>query len=159
MSKRLMIVMGVVAAVVLGGAVAFAQTDGSEAARSSLSGTGFLRAAGSGSVDLEVNGTLRMAAEGDVVIVDRAGDARIRIAADGAGSGSGEALTRDTTYQLDGFQGLVHVAGSDFTVAVDGFSAFRARGEGTAGLVGEGVWKTRNDWGFWDEGSALSLEG
>jgi len=158
MSKRLALMLGVVVAVVLGGAVALAQTGSATDTEAHLRGTGFLHASGSGSVSIEMGGILRSALEGDVTIVDLAGDARVHIASAGTGPAGAEELRGDATYQLDGFQGVVRVAGSDFTVEVDGFAAFKARGTGTAYLTGEGVWKTRNNWGFWTgEGSRLSL--
>ena len=158
MSKRLTVLLGVVVAVVLGGAVAFAQTSPGGAEYTTLSGTGFLKASGSGTVSIEMAGLLRMAVDGDVVIVDRAGDARVHIAAPGAGNENAEQLAAEPTYELTGFQGVVRVAGSDFTVETDGFTTLHARGEGTATLTGEGVWKTRHRWGFWsDTGAELRL--
>lgn len=160
MSRRLTIMLSIVVAVVLGGAVAFAQTSPAGGEDTTLSGSGFLKASGSGTVSIEMAGLLRMAAEGDVTIVDRAGDARVHIGAPGARSEAAEELTGDTTYELTGFQGVIRVAGSDFTVDVDGFAAFHARGEGTATLSGEGVWKTRYRWGFWSaDGAVLSITG
>lgn len=160
MTRRLILILGVVAAMVLGGAVAFAQTSPAESSETTLSGAGWLKASGSGNVTLEMAGILRMAADGDVTIVDRAGDARVHIGAPGSRSETAEQLTGEPTYELTNFQGVVGVAGSDFTVEVDGFAAFHARGEGTATLTGEGVWKTRYRWGFWTEaGQVLSIAG
>lgn len=156
MSRRLSIIAGVVVAVVLGGAVAFAQT--APTTDSTLSGSGRLEASGSGSVSIAMGGLLRMAADGDVTVVDRAGDAAVRIGSPGVRAA--EEPTDKGTYELTGFQGVVRVAGSDFTVEVDGFAAFSARGEGTATLVGDGVWKSRYRWGFWsDGGQTLDLAG
>ena len=155
MSKRLSIILGVIAAVVLGGAVALAQTPDAGESDTNLSGRGFLKASGSGTVSIEMGGVLRMAVDGDVTIVDVAGDARVQIADPGTRSESAEELTSDTTYELTNFQGVIRVAGSDFTVEVDGFTAFHARGEGEATLAGEGVWKTRKQWGFWSPDGAV----
>ena len=161
MTKRLSVILTVVVAVVVGGAVAFAQTSSAGQADTKLSGAGGLKASGSGTVSIEMAGLLRMAVDGDVVIVDRAGDARVHIGATGGGGAdSAEQLAARPTYELTGFQGVIRVAGSDFTVEVDGFAALRAGGEGTATLTGEGVWKTRYRWGFWSEsGAELSLTG
>ena len=160
MSKRVLVMFGIMAAVVGGGAVALAQTAPAGVDDTTLTGKGFLRASGSGTVSIEMTGLLRMAVDGDVVIVDRAGDARVHIEAPGARAETAEALRGGPTYELSGFQGVVRVAGSDFSVDVDGFAAFTARGEGAATLAGEGVWKTRHRWGFWSEsGTELSLTG
>ena len=159
MSRRLTIVLGIVAVMVFGGAVALAQT-GPDADETVIKGTGYLKASGSGTVGIEMAGSIRMAIDGDATIVDLAGDARVRIAVGGARAADAEALSGQSTYELTGFQGLVAVTGSDFTVEVDGFVAFRARGSGTAELAGEGVWKTRSDWGFWSpSGAVLGFEG
>ncbi len=139
--------------------MAFAQTGPEARTRDTvLSGTGALNASGSGTVELEMTGTIRMAADGDVLILDHAGDARVSIVAAGEDSEGFHDRTGDPTYQLDDFQGLIRVRGRSF-VEVEGFSAFRARGSGHTHLAGEGVWKTRNNSGFWsDHGDTLSLE-
>jgi hypothetical protein len=158
MSKRLSIILGIIVAVVLGGAVALAQTSPTQ--DSTLSGAGFLKASGSGRVSIEMEGRLRMAADGDVTIVDRAGDARVHIGSPGDPWDGTEQFAGDATYELTGFQGVVGVSGSDLAIEIDGFAVFRALGEGTATLTGDGVWKTRHRWGFWSEGGeALSLAG
>lgn len=160
MSKRMMVMLAVVVTVVVGSAVAWAQeTDSPSATETVLSGKGFLNAAGSGTASLEMRGRLRMAADGDVLIVDIAGDAKVHIASSGQAARDAEALASQPTYELNDFQGAIGVVGSHFTVEVDGFTAFKARGGGKAELVGEGVWKTRNNWGFWsDAGVTLALE-
>ncbi len=160
MSKRFMVMLAVVLTVIVGSAVAWAQeTESPSASETVLAGKGFLHASGSGSAHLEMRGVLRMAADGDVVIVDIAGDARVHIASPGQAAQEAEALTSQPTYELSDFQGVIRVAGSHFTVDVDGFTAFKARGGGKAELVGEGIWKTRNKWGFWsDAGVTLGLE-
>ena len=158
MSKRLAIVLGVIAVMVFGGAVAFAQT-GPDGEESVISGTGYLKASGSGTVSVDMAGARRMAVDGDATIVDLAGDARVHIGAQGDRAAEAEALAAQSTYELTGFQGLIAVTGSDFTVEVDGFTAFRAKGTGTAELTGEGVWETRHDWGFWSpDGAVLDFE-
>ena len=160
MTKRLAVMLGVIVAVALSGAVAFAQQSPGGGDGTTLGGTGFLKASGSGTVSIEMAGVLGMAVDGDVVIVDRAGDARVHIGAPGTGADTTEQLAAQPTYELTWFQGLIRVAGSDFLVEIDGFAALRARGEGTATLSGEGVWKTRYQWGFWSEaGAELSLNG
>ena len=146
MSKRLIVMLSVVVAVVLGGAVAHAQTESGSG--TALSGSGALNASGFGSVDLDMEGTLRMAADGDVLIIDHAGDAQVSIRVPGTEA----ARSEDPTYDLDGFQGTIRVKGSDFSVEVEGFSAFKARGSGSAELTGQGIWKTRNDSDFWSDG-------
>ncbi|MCP4246851.1 MAG: hypothetical protein GY778_07360, partial [bacterium] len=142
MSKRLAVMLGIVVTVVFGGTVALAQTGSDANTERHLRGTGFLNASGSGSVSIEMGGIIRLAVEGDLTIVDLAGDARVHIVSPGTGRAGAEELAGETTYQLDGFQGVVRVAGSNFTVEVDGFSAFKARGTGSAYLTGEDVWKT-----------------
>ena len=152
MSKRLMVMLAVVLTVVVGGAVAWGQeTDRPIDTETELAGKGFLNASGSGTASLEMRGVLRMAIEGDVVIVDVGGDVRVHIASSRQARDRTEALTGQPTYELTDFQGAIGVAGSHFTVEVDGFVAFKARGGGKAELAGEGVWETRNNWGFWSE--------
>ncbi len=160
MSKRLMVMLAVVLTVVVGSAVAWAQeTDRPGKAERVLAGKGFLNASGSGSAQLEMRGVLRMAADGGVVIVDIAGDARVRIGSAARSGDEAEALASRPTYELTDFQGGIRVVGSHFTVEVAGFTAFQARGGGKAELVGEGVWKTRNNRGFWSEaGVTLGFE-
>lgn len=160
MSKRLILMVTVVLMVVVGSAVAWAQeTDRPADAETTLAGRGFLDASGSGNAGLEMRGVLRMAVDGDVVIVDIAGDARVHIGSPGQAARDAEALTGQPTYELTDFQGVIGIAGSHFIVEVDGFTAFKAKGGGKAELVGEGIWRTRNNWGFWSEsGIDLSLE-
>ncbi len=161
MSKRLIVMLTVVLTVVVGSAVAWAQeTDRPVDAETELEGKGFLNASGSGTASLEMRGVLRIAVDGDVVIVDIAGDARVRIGSSGQSRDDAEAFASQPTYELTDFQGAIRVVGSHFTVEVNGFTAFKARGGGQAELDGEGVWKTRNNWGFWSEtGVTLGLEG
>lgn len=157
MSKRLTAVVVIVLVVLVGGTVAYAQT-GSEA-ETALSGKGYLKASGSGSVTIEMSGILTLAADGDVTIVDHSGDARVHILSPGARAAGAEELTGESSYELTEFQGVVRVIGSDFTIETEGFSALRARGRGSADLTGDGVWKTRAGWGFWTEdGVGLDLE-
>jgi len=160
MSKRLMVMLAVVLTVVIGSAVAWAQeTDRPGEAERVLAGKGFLNASGSGSAQLEMRGVLMMTADGDVVIVDIAGDARVRIGSAARSGDETEALASGLTYELTNFQGGIRVVGSHFTVEVRGFTAFQARGRGKTELVGEGVWKTRNNRGFWSKaGVTLGFE-
>ncbi len=160
MSKRLIVMLTVVLTVVVGSAVAWAQeTDRPVDPETVLAGRGFLTASGSGTASLEMRGVLRMAADGDVVIVDIAGDARVHIGSTSQAARDAEALTSQPIYELTDFQGGIGVVGSHFTVQVDGFTAFRARGGGKAELVGKGVWKTRNNQGLWSEtGITLGIE-
>ena len=157
MSKRLTAVVVIVLVVLVGGTVAHAQTgSGTE---TTLSGKGYLKASGSGSVAIEMSGIITLAADGDVTIVDHSGDARVHIVAPGARAAGAEELGREPSYELRDFQGVVRVIGSDFAIDAEGFSALRARGRGSADLTGEGVWKTRAGWGFWTEdGVRLDLE-
>ena len=162
MSKRLILMVTVVlmVVVVVGSAVAWAQeTERPADSETALAGRGSLDASGSGTASLEMRGVLRMAVDGDVAIVDITGDAKVHIGSTGQSARDAEPLTGQPTYELTDFQGAIGVVGSHFTVEVDGFTAFKARGGGKAELVGEGVWRTRNDWGFWsDPGVALSIE-
>ncbi|NNC92964.1 MAG: hypothetical protein HKN80_10775 [Acidimicrobiia bacterium] len=157
MSKRLTVLLSIVLVVVVGGTVAYAQTD-SEAG-TVLRGKGSLKASGSGSVNIEMSGVLALAADGDVTILDNSGDARVHILSHGDREAGANELTGESSYELSGFQGIVRVVGSDFAVETAGFTALRARGSGSAELNGDGVWKTRADWGFWTEnGVRLHLE-
>lgn len=105
-----------------------------------VEGRGALRARGTGTADLHMAGRLVANVNGDVSIVDHAGDLRLRL-------GSGDAANRvddgQPTYDFENFDGRLVARGSDFSIVIDGEIRFRARGRGEAFLDGEGVYKTR----------------
>jgi len=113
-----------------------------EEPRLGLLGRGVLWAGGTGHVELAGAGVVRLAVNGDVSIVDEAGDARIWV--------RGIPLADDSSLTLEDFRGQVRVTGSDFTVTVDGRVLLRAAGAGSALLEGTGRYRIRHDgWGRW----------
>ena len=120
-----------------------------------VDGKGFIRARGTGTAILDGHGRVQMAIDGDVVIDDLAGDARVKIAAvpaeesDAAGAQFAE-VSPTRTYTFDNFRGRLQVVGSDFRIEAEGTMRFRGHGEGTVELDGRGVWKTRHRRGTWN---------
>ena len=119
-----------------------------------VAGSGALWARGDGTAEIDMRGRFTARIDGDVTIIDHAGDLRGRIQfglADRAALdqlGDEEAIG-DTV--LTDFEGAVHLRGSDFSIIVDGEAGLRAVGRGQAFLSGEGVYKTRNgDRMVWD---------
>jgi hypothetical protein len=127
-------------ALVPAASAAEAETD----ARVSLEGRGVLWAGGAGHVEIAGAGRARLAVNGDVSIVDHAGDARIWV--------RGVPAAADTTLTLDDFRGVVRITGSDFTVEADGRIFLVAAGQGTARLDGTGWYRVHHDgWGRWSD--------
>ena len=115
--------------------------------RVDLQGQGLLRSGGTGSVEISGAGRVRLAINGDVSIVDRAGDARIWV--------RGELVADATSLTLEDFRGVVRLAGSDFTIAAAGRILLTAAGQGTASLEGRGRYRVRHGgWGRWSEAGA-----
>jgi hypothetical protein len=129
---------------------AAAAAEADDEARVTLEGRGLLQAGGSGQVEISGAGRVRLAVNGDVAIVDRAGDARIWV--------HGVPAADDTALTLEGFRGVVRIIGSDFTVEAEGRILLTAVGRGTAVLEGTGWYRVRHDgWGRWsDTGTALA---
>lgn len=109
-------------------------------------------ARGTGAVDLEASGTLRLALRGDAEIIDNAGDAKVHIrplGSDGT-EGSRTQLATTSTYTLRDFDGVVWVTGTDFAVDARGkVRRMKVRGEGSLALAGSGRWFTRHLHGRW----------
>lgn len=112
-----------------------------------VEGRGWLYASGTGDVDIDMGGKIRLRVDGDVTVTDHAGDMRIL-------TRGGSDLTeqeRSANVVLTDWRGVIKVRGSDFTVTVDGQVVLNAHGRGQANLDGEGVYKTRNgDRMAWD---------
>ena len=104
--------------------------------RVSLEGQGLLWAGGRGRVEINGAGRVRLAVDGEVTIVDRAGDARIWV--------RGALVPDATTLTLEDFHGVVRLAGSDFTVAAGGRILLRAAGSGYAQLEGNGWYRVHH---------------
>lgn len=112
-----------------------------------IEGRGRLHARGSGDVDIDMGGHIRIRVDGSVTITDNAGDMRVRL----RGESDANEQERTTNVSLTGFRGFINVRGTDFSVAVDGQVVLHAHGRGEAYLVGEGVYTTRNgDTTTWD---------
>ena len=112
-----------------------------------VQGRGWLHAKGAGDVDIDMGGHIRIHVDGNVTIVDNAGDMRVRL----RGASDSNEEERSTNVSLTDFQGFINVRGTDFSVTVDGQVMLNAHGRGQATLVGEGVYKTRHgDRMTWD---------
>jgi|GEM_PF-1639394 len=123
--------------------VAHAHDDGDV----TVEGRGWLYARGTGDVDIDMGGRIRLQVDGDVTITDHAGDMQIRLRSSAAANEE----ERTTNVSLSDFRGAIGVRGTDFTVSVDGKVVLNAHGRGQANLVGDGVYKTRNgDRTVWD---------
>ncbi len=146
LSLMLVAVVAVLASLFVLPATAQAQEAG-DAGDVTVEGRGWLYARGTGDVDIDMGGKLRMRVDGNVTIVDNAGDMRVRLR---GGSDSNEE-ERTTNVTLTDYRGLISVRGSDFSVSVDGEVVLNAHGRGQAYLEGEGGYKTRNgDRTVWD---------
>lgn len=117
-------------------ATALAQ-DGDEV---TVEGRGRLHAKGSGDVDIDMGGHIRIRVDGNVTITDNAGDMRVRL----RGESDASEEERTTNVSLSDFRGFINVRGTDFSVVIDGQVVLHAHGRGQALLTGDGVYKTRN---------------
>jgi hypothetical protein len=106
-----------------------------------VEGRGWLAAMGSGDVEIDMGGHLRMWVEGDVILTDRAGDMNFVV----HGSEEREAQNAEAGLDviLNDFRGVLRVRGSNFSITVDGEVFFLAHGRGEATLQGNGLYKTR----------------
>jgi len=152
MVKRTLVVFAALALLIVGLVPAASAAEGA----ADIEGAGTLWAKGSGVAVIDGGGTVWMAIDGNVTIVDRAGDTRVWIA---GRSGAEEEMTTDSSvYSLTGFHGRIHVKGSDFEISADGRMRFRALGRGTVLLKGTGVYRTRSGFGRWTEtGTRLAI--
>ena len=118
-----------------------------------ITGTGTLRAAGSGRAQIE--GT------GQVIIHRGFGEAYVSGAdsIDIIGQGNQEVLD-DGTVRLQGIAGNVTVRGANLSIQITGNRiAFRADGSGTVTLKGRGVYDANGINGRWtEEGVTLPIE-
>lgn len=105
-----------------------------------VEGRGRLHAKGTGEVDIDMGGHIRLRIDGNVTIVDNAGDMRVRL----RGTSDANEQERSTNVSLTDFRGFVTVNGTDFSVTLDGQVLLHAQGRGEAHLVGDGVYKTRS---------------
>lgn len=160
MRKRTLAVFAVVAVFMSVAAIAQAQeTDRS----GSVDGRGYIWAKGTGTAILDGHGRVQMAVDGDVVIYDLAGDARVKIGAVPEEEPDGRAaelqeVSPTTTYTFDNFRGRMQVVGSDFRIEAEGEMKFRGHGEGVVELDGRGWWKTLRRRGTWN-GAILTFAG
>lgn len=146
MSMRLALGLAIVmlASVFVIPGIAEAQDDSGEV---TVEGRGWLYAKGTGDVDVDMGGRIRLRVDGNVTIIDHAGDMRVRL----RGHSESDEEERTTNVTLTDFGGFINVRGSDFSVSVDGQVLLNAHGRGQANLVGDGVYKTRHgDRMAWD---------
>jgi hypothetical protein len=109
-------------------------------------------ARGTGQIALDAAGAMRLSLRGNATIVDKAGDARVHIRprVSDAAANDRQELARTTTYTLEGFDGVVWVSGSAFTVETRGkVRRLKTDGTGTLRLAGDGRWLTRHLHGGW----------
>jgi hypothetical protein len=129
------------------GSAAFALETSDEV---TIDGTGKLTAHGVGNVTIEGGGWVKIKMNGDITIVDNAGDATIRIRPFGHLWEHAD----DTTVVLEDFKGVIVVRGSDFTIEAEGrFRRIFAKGTGVAFLQGRGWYRaTGGYFGTWTPG-------
>lgn len=150
MYKRVIALVGLVA-VLMSVAVA-ANADETDAR---AEGYGWVWAKGTGVAILDGKGVVQMAIDGDVVIFDYAGDAKVKVGAvpedepDGAGARLQD-VDPTTTYTFDNFRGRLHIVGSDFRIEAEGAMKFRGHGKGVVEVDGTGWWKTLHRRGTWN---------
>lgn len=156
MYKRVIALVGLVA-VLMSVAVA-ANADETDAR---AEGYGWVWAKGTGVAILDGKGVVQMAVDGDVVIFDYAGDAKVRVGAvpedepDGAGARLQD-VDPTTTYTFDNFRGRLRIVGSDFRIEAEGAMKFRGHGKGVVEVDGTGWWKTLHRRGTWN-GATLNV--
>ncbi|MGI9600705.1 MAG: hypothetical protein ACR2QE_02390 [Acidimicrobiales bacterium] len=132
-----------------------AQTDDTSA-DATVAGRGWLKARGTGTAEVEMAGFMRLRIDGDVTIVDHAGDLRATVRADGADPRR-QQVGESGDIVLTDFEGVVKLKGSHFEVVADGAMVIKAKGKGVATLTGDGVFRTRRGpWRTWD-GAALQI--
>lgn len=137
MNKFMFVVLIAIGGLLALPGVASAQVDDPDVA-----GRGWLYAKGTGSVDIDMEGRIRMRIAGDLIITDHAGDLRVELHG-GADERQAEAQS-GTDIILNDFAGVVHARGSDFSIHFDGDIKLNAHGRGQAWLEGQGVFKTRH---------------
>jgi len=143
MVKRTLVVFAALALLIVGLVPAASAAEGA----ADIEGAGNLWAKGVGTAVIDGAGTVRMGIDGDVTIVDHAGDARVWI---NGGSGADRELeSNGAGYELTNFRGRLRVTGSDIEIHADGRMRFHARGTGSVFLQGTGVYRTWSGIGRW----------
>jgi hypothetical protein len=150
MRKRMIAIVALILSVLSVSGAAGALDTTTEVTEVTIDGTGKLSAHGVGNIAINGGGWVKLKMNGDITIVDNAGDATIRT----------RAIDRyweradDTTVVLKGFKGVVVVRGSDFTIEAHGrFRHIFAQGRGTAFLQGRGWYRaTGGFFGTWTPG-------
>jgi hypothetical protein len=150
MLKRMTVVVAVILSVLTLSSLASALDTESGAAEVVIDGTGKLVARGRGNVAIEGAGWVKLKMNGDITIVDNAGDAVIRVRPRDQSAG----LAEGSTVVLEDFVGVVVVRGSDFTIEAHGrFRRIYAIGRGVAFLQGHGWYRaTGGHYGLWTPG-------
>ncbi|MEX0827136.1 MAG: hypothetical protein WD184_10355 [Acidimicrobiia bacterium] len=148
MRKRMIVVVALILSVLSVSGAAFALDTTSDEV--TIDGTGKLSAHGVGNVAIEGAGWVKIKMNGDITIVDNAGDASIRIRP----FGHHWERSDDTTVVLEDFKGVIVVRGSDFTIEAEGrFRRIFAKGTGVAFLQGRGWYRaTGGYFGTWTPG-------
>jgi hypothetical protein len=151
MRKRLIVMVALILSVLSVSGAAFALDTTSDEV--TIDGTGKLSAHGVGNVAIEGSGWVKIKMNGDITIVDNAGDATIRIRP----FGHHWERSDDTTVVLEDFKGVIVVRGSDFTIEAEGkFRRIFATGTGVAFLQGRGWYRaTGGYFGTWTPGGVL----
>ena len=134
-----MLTLGLLAVMLAGLFVLPATAIAQEGGDVTVDGRGRLYAKGSGEVEISMGGHIRLRVDGDVSIVDNAGDMRVRL----RGASDSDEQERSTNVDLTDFRGFIRVLGTDFSVTVEGQVVLHAQGHGEAYLVGDGAYKAR----------------
>ncbi len=124
------------------------------AAAESGAGTGKLTAQGEGLAAVRGSGTFALTGSGHLYIMDRAGDADIKV----SGRGFKKELSNGAVAYM-GFNGHAQITGTNVVVALKGRNIqLQATGTGKFLLRGEGTYHTEKTNGVWtEEGVTISL--
>lgn len=157
MRSRIAVVIALVMSLMLSSSVALASTTDvpPDEVDVILDGAGVLKAHGRGKVVLNGAGWVKLNMRGRLQIIDHAGDATITIRYRGDGGlDAPEQRSVDAGgVLLTGFNGVVKVRGSDFTIkARGGIRRLAAIGEGTVFMKGRGWWRAKGvGGGHWSQ--------
>jgi hypothetical protein len=132
------------AAMTIGAAgVAAAQddTEQQETREVDVAGRGSLRAHGTGVVNINMGGYIRVHIDGNLAINNLGDEFDVRIESD---ANATERLASGPDVVLNDFEGWVVVRGNHFAIHLEGRMTLHAHGRGAANLMGQGIYKTNN---------------
>lgn len=150
MLKRMTVLVAVILSLLTVSSLAVALDTESGTTEVVIDGTGKLVAQGRGNVGISGAGWVKFNMNGDITIVDNAGDAVIEVRPRGQSADFADG----STVVLEDFEGVVVVRGSDFTIEGHGrFRRIYAIGRGVAFFQGNGWYRaTGGHYGPWTPG-------